>query len=351
MTNDPSHPGRSDERDRIETEAANWLSRRDRGLSAEESAALLHWLEQDPRHREALEELSDVWGSMDALSALAPSPAMTSLDPELVATDRPRRTVRRVWLRVSVGVAAAACLTLWLGRFLLLPRTVETDVGVLLSHTLPDGSIAQLNTDSAIRAEFSDVERRIRLLRGEVFFTVTKDPARPFVVTSGAVAVRAVGTAFNVRQRGPEVEVLVAEGKVRIDPAARPSAPGTATREENAPVEPPLLGAGDRARIATAATGAAATTIEKVSESELQRTLAWQEHRLEFDATPLVEIAEEFNRYNRRQIVVSDEALAQRRFSGVFRADGHDALVALLEENFGVIAERSDETIVLRPGS
>jgi transmembrane sensor len=83
---------------------------------------------------------------------------------------------------------------------------------------------------------------------------------------------------------------------------------------------------------------------------QVQRALAWQERRLEFDAVPLAEVVREFNRYNRRQLVISDPQLAAKRFSGTFRADGYETLVRLLEDDFGVTATRSGREIVLRAG-
>ena len=57
----------------------------------------------------------------------------------------------------------------------------------------------------------------------------------------------------------------------------------------------------------------------------------------------------EFNRYNRTQLVITDPDLAARRFSGVFRADGYEPFVRLLEENFGVRAEREGVTVRISP--
>jgi transmembrane sensor len=197
-------------------------------------------------------------------------------------------------------------------------------------------------------------------VRGEVFFTVTKDPARPFIVTSGPVAVRAVGTAFNVRQRADAIEVLVTEGRVRVDDTGAgrsllPSLPSSAAPN----AEPPLLVAGERATVPfTAATlasrlspvPAATATIEKIAAPAARRALAWQERRLEFDAIPLAEVAREFNRYNRQQLVIADAPLAAKRFSGTFRADGYESLVRLLETDFSITATRTDREIVLRSG-
>ena len=85
-----------------------------------------------------------------------------------------------------------------------------------------------------------------------------------------------------------------------------------------------------------------------VPESEAERELAWQARLREFDMRPLREVVAEFNRYNQHQLVIVDEELAGRVFGGTLRADNSEALVELLEDRFGVTAERSGERTILR---
>ena len=122
---------------------------------------------------------------------------------------------------------------------------VATDVGEFRNVLLPDGSVVGLNTNSVVEIVYSAAERRIRLTRGEAFFTVAKNPNRPFWVEADGVSVRAVGTAFDVRDRPDAIEVLVREGKVQVHRAgsAQPAA---------------LLVAGEKAVVSRAATSAAA---------------------------------------------------------------------------------------------
>lgn len=334
----------------IEAAAAAWLSLRDRGMSAAETAEFVRWLQQDAQHAAVFAELDRTWKDFDRLAAVpaadAPEPDGDLLAPRV----RPRRHRTLAW--TSLGAAAAAALVVLTATHVRAPRyTAETAVGAFQKLDLPDGSVAQLNTDSAIDVKFTDADRTVRLMRGEVYFSVAKEASRPFIVTAGPVVVRAVGTAFNVRQRESAVEVLVTEGRVRVD-GARPGQPLLAPF---APAEePPLLVAGERAIIPVPARAFAAVpapavaVVTKVSPIEVQRALAWQERRLEFDAVPLAEVVHEFNRYNRRQLVVADAQLAAKRFSGTFRADGYESLVRLLEDDFGVAATRSGREIVLR---
>ncbi len=336
----------------IEAAAAAWLSLRDRGMDAAETAEFVRWLQKDPQHAAIFAELDAVWKNLDRLGAVvAPAGAAPPPDADLLAP-RVRPPHRRAQIGATLAVAAAAAIFLFaFSMFHRPPHTAETAVGAFQQLDLPDGSVAQLNTDSAIDIDFSAAERRVRVVRGEVFFNVTKNPSRPFIVTSGRVAVRAVGTAFNVRCRGGAVEVLVTEGQVRVDDSRRGESVLPPAASSAAPA---LLVAGERAIVAlpenATASGPVTAVVEKVAAPATLHALAWQERRLEFDAVPLAEVAREFNRYNRQHLQIADPGLAARRFSGTFRADGFESFVRLLENDFGVTATRTDHEIILRPG-
>jgi transmembrane sensor len=349
MNSDPRPPDAAATPELIEAAAAAWLSLRDRGMSAAETAEFVRWLQQDPQHATVFAELDAVWKNFDRLGAV-PAPAARvapAPDGDLLAPRVRSRHHRTLTWGVLGAAAAAAIVLLAVAQFRAPRHSAETAVGAFQKLDLPDGSVAQLNTDTAIDTTFTATERRVRVVRGEVFFTVTKDPARPFIVTAGPVAVRAVGTAFNVRHDPTGIEVLVTEGRVRVDDAEKgqsllaPADGGTA---------PPLLVAGERALVPVRASDSvpALASVAKVAAPGVQRALAWQERRLEFDAEPLGEVVREFNRYNRTRLVIADEQLAAKRFSGTFRADGYESLVRLLEADFGVTATRREGEIELR---
>jgi transmembrane sensor len=346
MNSAPHTPDPAPSPELIEAAAAAWLSLRDRGMSAAETAEFVRWLQQDPQHATVFAELDAVWKNFDRLGAVpvsnAPAPNADLLAPRV----RPRHHRTLTWS--VLGAAAAAAIVLFSVTQFRAPRhSAETAVGAFQKIDLPDGSVAQLNTDTAIDTTFTATERRVRVVRGEVFFTVTKDPARPFIVTAGPVAVRAIGTAFNVRHDPSGIEILVTEGRVRVDDADKGQ---SLLAPVDAGMAPPLLVAGERALVPVRASDSvpAVASVAKVAAAGVQRALAWQERRLEFDAEPLGEVVREFNRYNRTRLVIADEQLATKRFSGTFRADGYESLVRLLESDFGVTATRSERGITLR---
>ncbi len=347
----------------IEAAAVRWLGLRDAGnMTSAQEAEFAAWLEADERHHAAFVAIEETWADFDTLKSL--KPAIGDADPDLLVAAQMTATPRlsnRVWKFVPTSLAAAAaitigCLAWWHTRGpALLTETVVTHVGGQNTLKLPDGSTLQMNTATAVEVHFGATERRVRLLRGEAHFTVAKDRARPFVVNVGSVAVRAIGTAFNVRIESNAVEVFVTQGKVRVDVAVSGSTllPSTAPTAA-APVlaTESVLVAGNRVVIPVEAMVAPASAsppaIASMAPAEIARALAWREQRLEFADSPLAEVIAEFNRYNAHKLVIADPRLMQQRFGGKFRPDGYEGLVRMLESSFGVQVERRDGETLLR---
>jgi transmembrane sensor len=343
--NRPSSP--SPARDPIAEAAAQWVLRRDRGLSAAEQDEFSQWLAADPRHGEALALHRWGWEELDRLTGLQTSLGAVP-DPDLFAKPAPRRFLRWAWLASASTLAAAAAFALVFlrGGRESAERTPQPSPRIAAAagfttpcerRTLDDGSVVDLNRGAAVEATFTTTERRVTLVRGEASFTVAKDPARPFVVGAGGVAVRAVGTIFNVRLDGTAVEVVVAEGRVRVDP------PGAATGGETQ-----LLTVGQSA-VVPLTPAAAPPRVVTLSANQLAARLAWQPRLLDFTNAPLREIVAEFNRHNLVQLAIGDATLAELRLSAAFRSDNVEAFVRLMESEFGMRTEwRSAQEIVLQ---
>jgi transmembrane sensor len=333
----------------IDETAAEWLARREAGLSSAEEQSFQTWLAADARHRAAYAELEQTWAWLDGVrAAILPAGAP---NPDALAPRSRRR--RPVWL-APVLAAAAVLAVAYAGWWRPAGAAAQsfageaaTAIGGIQKLDLPDGSVVRLNTDSRVEVRFTAGERRLRLIRGEAHFTVAKNPSRPFFVEAGTVAVRAVGTAFNVRLRDQEVEVLVTEGRVQVaDPVE-----GRSLLVPRAPEVAPLLVAGERAVVVQAAAGAAPRPrahVQPLAAPEIDRVLAWRDRRIEVVAAPLADIVREFNRFNRQQLEIAEPALAARRFGGSFRADEPETFVRLLQVRFELEVERRGDVTILR---
>lgn len=331
---------KSREDERIDHAAAEWLIRRDHGLSPAEQDEFFQWLAADPRHGERFAQHQRTWKEFNLLAQWRPEHS-TEPNPDLLA--KPRRARR--WLAWAAPLALAASLALglfvWQQGGLVPAAAPRAETGSRQgTRVLEDGSTVELRGDSEIAVAFSDAERRVVLVRGEAFFTVAKNPARPFVVRAQGVDVRAVGTAFNVRLDPEHVEVLVTEGRVHVTPPAAPASRATP------PPDLPLVEAGQRAVVPLAT--ARTPSVARVGEEEIARALAWQPRLLDFDSTPLGEVVAEFNRRNVTQLVLADDALAGMPIVASVRSDNVEGFVRLLEVGGSVRAERRGDRIYLR---
>lgn len=353
--------------------AAAWVARRDRGLTAAEGAALAAWRAQDPRHEAAWGRATAAWRGLDRVGAVAELEAMADgIVAKARARQRRRRIVRGAFAAAGLAAALAVAALGWRqfgpgepaapGPW---PENVRVLASTLRTEVLPDGSVAELNGASRIAVEFSATERRVRLLEGEAHFIVQKNPARPFFVTAGPVAVRAVGTAFNVRLATGEIEVLVTEGRVKLEQAAagpeadleRAAAGGATIRtaagerggaRDRGTAESALV-AGQRAVIDRAAGVGGPVAVGDVVRAEIDEALGWQGTRLVFSATPLDEVVAAFNRYNRHRLTLGDARLAGRTLTGTFRADNVEGFLRLARQMVDVKAEprTATETVLL----
>ena len=328
--------------------AANWVVRQDRGLSAQEDAELRAWLALDSENAMSFARSKESWLRFREIGATVRRPPV-------------QRAFTRVLLTVPIwgGLAAAAGVvvalidwppvyTFWEYR----PKTERPAIGVtaeIPSGRLPDGSTARLKADAEISVEFKRAERRVRLLRGEAFFEVEKDSARPFLVEVGDITVRAVGTAFAVRFDPDAIDVVVTEGTVRVEPAPeihRSDLP--ATKVSAASIEAGQRGVVER----SGATSARRVKITSITSAELNRMLAWKDPVLDLNGATLRELVSLITTRTGRAIEIGDPILEAVRIGGRFPIGDVAGFVRVLEEIYDVRAEqRENGTIVLKRSS
>ena len=276
-----------DYEDPIEEVAANWLTARAEGFSSAQKRDFDRWCRADPRHGAAVARLEAACALLEKMPLVrAELLPVVEFPAPLRAPRAPAPAPRRIVtpLRVAVGLAAGLALAFVGARWVTPPNPTAdqifaTSAGGYERVVLADGSDLELNADTRLRVSLTPHERRVDLAAGEAHFTVAPNPARPFTVSAGGVAVRAVGTAFNVRLATTAVEVLVTEGKVsvaeveRAVPQALASSAGRSRDERNAPNggptsgSPTFLTANERTVFTLpSAPSRAAPTVEKIAD-------------------------------------------------------------------------------------
>lgn len=336
----------------LEAEAVAWLARCDRGLDDKQADEFARWLDADPQHAATMHRIEGEWS---AFNLPAEPREVDSFRAELQAM---QQRDRRRWRNYGAAAAvAAACVAIYLtAPFTTRPGNTVVAQAASTVHVLaperqilPDGSIVELKPGAEIAVAFDAARRVVVLKQGEAHFSVTKNPARPFVVEAGSVKVRAVGTAFAVQLGGENVEVLVTEGRVSV---ASTLGEGAAASGRNP--EPdvsgdigPLVDAGQQALVSLSPSALPASVVT-LSAEELNERLAWRVPLLDFAGTTLTEAVAMFNRHGKTQLRVADKEVAELRITGVFRSDNPEGFVRAAEVSLGLRAEHGPNEILLQ---
>lgn len=330
-------PSRSLESGTFDEAAAEWLVERESGFTPERAEAFAAWCAGDPRRAEAVRNVERTLALLSELPTVRAS--VHSRIAKEASASTPSAAPAGWYQRFAwVGGLAAllmVALVLWWGmtdRVSPVEHYVA-DAAALRTLALPDGSVVDINSGSELSVQFTPKERRIQLRRGEAHFQVAHNTARPFIVTAGDVAVRAVGTAFDVRLGDEAVNVLVVEGRVALG-RQPPKLPGFAP--ENAS----LLGSGERMRVPLSGT-AALPKAEQVDADAISALLTWHNPMTSFTEVPLRDVITRFNRRNSLQLVLEDADLGERKIGGMIALDQVEAFVRLLEQDGDVTADRS----------
>jgi transmembrane sensor len=325
------------------------------------------WLRKSPEHLSAYLELAAIWNEAPLLDPEGKFDSDTlitqaALDRDNVVefsnlragSDSSRHDVaaraasshdqRRRFRRRRFAAIAASIVFVLTAAAVLYLQTMRapiyaTAIGEQRSLALVDGSTVELNSRSKIVVRYSTQGRNVELLQGQALFRVAKDTARPFIVKIGATFVRAVGTEFDVYQKRDGTVVTVVEGRVAIltDHAiALPDhrVPTTALNEaRQSNLEFPTIAPGQAGNILIAAGEQLTVTpnvIQIAEHPNIASATAWTQRRLVFESASLADVADEFNRYNDRQLIVADPRLETFHVSGVFSSTDPASLIRFL---------------------
>jgi transmembrane sensor len=334
----------------VVAEASEWfIEFRAGDVNGEARSRFMEWLRRSPEHIQAYLEVSGAWselpgsdpeGKFDIASMIARarnesdvtplSPVNPGAPPPKPAAElRAFRTLRRPVLAAAVLalLASLTALFVWIDGDKV--RSYSTGIGEQRTIQLMDGSTVELNARSKVEVRLSDRRRDVALIEGQALFRVAKDQQRPFVVRAGEAQVRAVGTEFDVYRKHTETVVTVVEGRVETYPGSDGAAAIVISAGEQLTVLP--------------------HSVTKPTRADTLAATAWVQKRLIFEETPLSEVADEFNRYNRRPLTIDDGELKRLKISGVYSSMDPASLINFLRNQNSIrVIETEDQVRVVR---
>jgi transmembrane sensor len=313
--------------DELDTIAAQWIVRREKaGWTDEDQTEFENWLAATAGNRIAYLRLADVWNRAGRLKALDQPARRRFFVFRRNDSLKPLARVAALFiLAAAIGAAGYA----WLSRS--SDTRYATGIGEREIITLADGSRIELNTQTVLRLSRDGGARRVTLDSGQAYFDIKHDPAHPFVVLTADHRITDIGTKFEVRASTRQVRVTLFEGSAQFE-----------SLSPNAAKQNAILKPGDVA-VATAAS----MRIVRQPTKKLMAEIGWRHGVIVFDHTTLADAAAEFNRYNRKKLVVTDPKVAKLTIGGTFQTTNTQQLTQLARDIFGLTIEDRGTDIVI----
>lgn len=312
------------QQDAVDVAAADWHTRAEQGLSAQEQNALAQWLAADPAHAAAWRGLEHDMAALRALPAGRVAQVRVPAAAPVAAAPRPKVRSARQWPAWSMALPRpallAACCAALLALVVLWHQWQQpTFTGQYAAEraqrktiTLPDGSQLAMDADTQAQVTLYRDRREVRLVEGQILFAVTADRRKPFHVLAGPARVSVVGTRFSVRYRSEGmdaglVKVAVEQGHVRVAGVA------AAGNESAAAAVDLVAGQG----LGVAANGAVGA-VTAVAPSGIA---LWRKGLVRFENTPLADALRELERYGPTGLVIRNPAVAALPIGGSYPVD------------------------------
>jgi transmembrane sensor len=273
-------------------EALGWLVRLHSGdETASDWTAYEDWKAVSAEHRAAAERAEVLWDTLG--SALV--------------RKRGKGKILPLVLLAALALPALAFMGGVFGPPASYWAAYQAPFGERRAVTLSDGSTVDLDAGTSFDFNPRGGTRALTLHSGQIFVSVRPDARRPFVVESGNGAIRALGTAFDVRRDKDETRVVVAESTVRVGLSGGSNGPTVDVH------------AGQQVAYSRRGLGAPRA-------ADVRSLTAWRDGKIVFNDRPLGQVVAELSRYRRGMIVILGDDLRTLPVTGVFDTGDDDAI-------------------------
>ena len=309
--------------------------------SAEEIQVLIQWLKSEGSFQDwADEEWNAAASEMDTKLQRQLFGQIKEKISQIDRTCLPEKENRpRKFYLWSARVASVILLLLMTGlsvhyytmsQMIMPDMIVSVEKGQKANVVLPDGSKVWVNSDSQLSygSRFNQKER-VLSLEGGAYFEVTPDKDRPFIVETDELAVRALGTSFNVKsyEEEKDASTVLMTGKVEV----------------TSDYDRLVLNPNERI-VFNKQTG----HMEKSTVENTGDYINWKYNALTFNGETFENIVHTLERYYNTRIVFESETLKKYRFTGTPGNTSLESILQILSLTSPLSYEVRDSMIILR---
>lgn len=208
-------------------------------------------------------------------------------------------------------------------------KTISTPRGKDYELVLSDGTVVLLNADSKITfpTRFTGDKRTVKLV-GEAYFKVSKNKHRPFIVETGNLYTKVLGTEFNLKAYPhSDVNVTLIKGSVAV----------------NAEGKEVMLKPGENAEYSED------KDIE-VTTVDTEGYIQWKDGYFYFDNVPLIDVVRDLGRWYNVNIEIRNNSLMSYRlhFIASRKASIKEFVDNLNEFNYLHVVHKDNKLIIDR---
>lgn len=200
---------------------------------------------------------------------------------------------------------------------------------------LSDGTVIYVNSGSVLKypTSFLTGNNREVILKGEAFFKVAEDREHPFIVNSGSVNVRVLGTEFNISayKEDMEISTVLVSGSVQLYDSL-----SVGSQRSNVQLQP-----GERG---TWSKNQQSFKTDKVDTSIFT---SWVQGKLIFRDLPFKQIRSQLERHYNVTIVNANTELDNNTFSANFEEETIEEVLEILDRTYGIDYSIKENKIII----
>lgn len=306
--------------------------------SAEEQAQVHQWLNAGAGNQTYFNQFVSIWQESKKAGVLIDVDTDAAwLNFRSQYIQAPVKKIPSGYKTRFLQVAAAVILAVagsWLAytfvfkeaQPLVALQTTVTGTEVKID-TLPDHSVVTLNKSSALSyaTQMKGSERKVAL-KGEAFFDIKPDAARPFLIEAYDIQIKVLGTSFNVKTSEAATEIIVRSGRVEVNRGG----------------DKVILTAGQKLDLVKGMPAAEATKEPgELYSYYVSKTFVC-------DNTPLWKLVEKLNEVYGVHIVIERKELAALPLNVSFNDESLDTILDIISQTLMLKVDKKGSDIFLR---